>query len=337
MKKFVVVVAIVLVALAVVGGYFLLMPKGNKTPGKVYHVGILSGLGVLDDTTDGFKSQMTELGYIEGTNIIYDIQKTEFDLDKYKSIIKKFVNDKVDLIFVFPTEASQEAKKITEGTGIPVVFANAFTEDTGLVNNIREPGGNITGVRWGGPDLALQRFEIMRQMVPNAKRMIIIYQKGYPIVKSQMEALRPVAVKAGITLIEVPAGDAAELESELQKLPVNSSTDSVLAIAEPLLGSAWDVVGRFAKKNKLPVGSGLGSGTPDPTSTYDSIFDLLPQAFPQGKQAAFLADKVLKGIPAGTLPVISAENYLTINYKAAQKLGLNVPEGLLSRAKEIIH
>jgi putative ABC transport system substrate-binding protein len=129
---------------------------------KVYHIGVLSGLDFFTDTTDGLKEKMTELGYVEGQNIIYDVQKTNFDIAGYDTILEKFVSDKVDLIFVFPTEATQEAKKVTAGTGVPIVFTNAFTEDTGIINTVREPGNNITGVRWAGPDLALQRFEVMR-------------------------------------------------------------------------------------------------------------------------------------------------------------------------------
>src|SRR5262245_13677562 len=70
---------------------------------KVYRVGILSGLDFFADTADGFKAEMTKLGYIEGQNIVYDIQKTNFDPAAEEQILQKFVADKVDLIFVFPT------------------------------------------------------------------------------------------------------------------------------------------------------------------------------------------------------------------------------------------
>ncbi len=142
---------------------FLLL-NGCVLKPKVYHVGILSGLDIFAQTTDGFKEKMTELGYSEGKNIIYDVQQTNIDIAAYQSILKKFVADKVDLIFVFPTEASQEAKAVIQGTDIPVVFANAFTENTGLIKSVQEPGGNITGVRWAGPDMALKRLEIMRKL-----------------------------------------------------------------------------------------------------------------------------------------------------------------------------
>ena len=302
---------------------------------KVYHVGILSGLDFFANTADGFKEKMTELGYVEGENIVYDVQKSNFDIATYRNILNKFVADKVDLIFVFPTEASQEAKAATNGTDIPVVFANSFTEDTNLVNSVREPGGNITGVQWVGSDLALQRFEIMRELVPEAKQMLVPYQRGYPIVKSQLAALRSAFASEGITLIEVPADNATSLEAELQKQEksFNNETVVILMIAEPLCVTPDDfvVLGRFAEEHKIPLGGAFMS-----FGGYVSIYGLTPQNVPQGRQAAFLADKILRGVPAGTIPVVSAEGYFQLNYTAAQKFGLSVSEGLLSRVDEII-
>src|SRR4030042_2196401 len=102
---------------------------------KVYQVGILSGAEPFANIADGFKSKMTELGYIEGKNIVYDLEKTNFEPTKEEQILKKFATDKVDLIFVFPTEPAVSAKKITQGTDIPVVFAMSGIEGTNLVNS----------------------------------------------------------------------------------------------------------------------------------------------------------------------------------------------------------
>jgi putative ABC transport system substrate-binding protein len=55
-----------------------------------------------------------------------------------------------------------------------------------------------------------------------------------------------------------------------------------------------------------------------------------------GELAAALADKILEGTPAGTIPVVTPEQYLFLNYKVAQEMGLTVPEGMLSMATEII-
>jgi len=323
-----------LILLAVVCMFLSGCGKKAKTQ-KVYRVGILSVLDFFADTTDGFKARMTELGYVKGKNIVYDLHKMDFDMALYKSILKKFVADKVDLVFVFPTEASMEAKAAAEGTGIPVVFAIANIEGTNLVESVRQPGGNITGVRYPGPDLAAKRFEIMCELMPQAKRIWIPYQRDYPIVASQLEVLRPMAESSGVTLSEIPASNAAELETELQAIAksVDADKDVILVISEPLAVTpdTFAVIGKFATEHKIPIGGALMVA-----GEYESVFGVNIDAINTGKQAAVLADKVLKGAPAGTIPAVSSESYFQLNYKAAKELGLNVPEGLLSRADEII-
>ncbi|MFN2153417.1 MAG: ABC transporter substrate binding protein, partial [Anaerolineales bacterium] len=182
-----------------------LLMSGCNSGQKVYKVGILSGLNFVADSTDGFKEGMNELGYVEGENIIYDVQTTDFDMEAYNSIAAKFVEDEVDMIFVFPTEATMVAKAATEGTDIPVVFSFALVEGMGIIDSVREPGGNITGVRYPGPDFAVRRFEVLMELVPDAKNVLMPYQRGYPIVAPQLEILRPVAEAAGVTLIDLPA------------------------------------------------------------------------------------------------------------------------------------
>jgi putative ABC transport system substrate-binding protein len=272
---------------------------------------------------------------VEGQDIVYDVKKTDFDMAAYKSILQGFVADKVDLIVVFPTEASLEAKAATQGTDIPVLFTFALIEGMGLVDSVREPGGNITGVRYPGPDIALKRFEVMRELAPDAKRILLPYQEGYPIVSSQLEALHPVAAAAGITLIEVPAANAAELEAELQSLSASPDfeVDAVLILVEPLMVTpdAFTAIARFAQEHQAPVGGALMT-----VGEYSSIFGINVNNLETGKQAAPLADKILKGTPPGTIPVVSSESFLQVNYKAAQDLGLDVPEGLLRQANEVI-
>jgi putative ABC transport system substrate-binding protein len=306
--------------------------SGKKS--KVYKVGVLSGLNFLADTTDGFKSKMTELGYEEGKNIVYDVQQTDFDMEVYKSILKKFVDDKVDLIVTFPTEASMEGKAAIQGTNIPMVFTYCLIEGMGIVDSVREPGGNITGVRYPGPDIALKRFEVLLQMVPNAKRVLLPYQKGYPIVASQLEELRKAAANAGVELVEAPAADAAELQSLLDGLVKGDDpgVDAIMMIVEPLnvTPEPFVVLAKFASQHQLLLGgASMASGD------YASVYGVNVSSYKSGELAAPLADKILKGANAGTIPVVSSESYLQINLKAAQQLGITVPESLLAQAEQI--
>ncbi|MBE7550933.1 MAG: ABC transporter substrate-binding protein [Anaerolineales bacterium] len=283
---------------------------------RVYRVGILSGLDFVADITDGFKVKMAELGYVEGQNITYDVQTTNFDRATYKKILQKFVDDKVDLILVFPTEASLEAKLATQGTDIPVVFTHTLIDGTDLVKSEHEPGGNMTGVRFPGPDIAIKRFNIMRELAPQAKRMWVPYQKDYPTVNPQLEILRPAAAAAGVILLEAPANNAAELEADLQARVKGDDPglDAILLLAEPLAvtSDSFAVMGKFAHEHELPIGGSLVSA-----GGYASIFGVNVNTVETGKQAACLADKILKGTPAGAIPVVSSDSYLQINYDAA--------------------
>lgn len=336
MSKKLLIGIIVIIVLAAIGVYFWMNSAEIQKTEKVYHVGMLNGLGeFLEEIPVAFKAKMTELGYIEGENIIYDVQSTKFEPEKEKQILEQFVENDVDLIFSFPTEVSMAAKATVQGTVIPVVFAIANIEDTGLIESVRQPGGNITGVRYPGPDLAVRRFEVMHEIVPDAKIMWVPYQRGYPIVKSQMEILLPAANVAGVTIIEFPADNAAELQAELDRLAASDDIgfDAILFIPEPLstMADAFEVMGRFAYENNIPIG-----GLMMQVGEYGSIFGINVDIPKTGQQAAMLADKILKGIPAGTIPVVSSESFFQINYKAAQEFGLTISEGLLGRADEII-
>ena len=175
----------------------------------------------------------------------------------------------------------------------------------------------------------------MRELAPNAKRLWIPYQRGYPIVKSQLRALQPAAESSGITLIEFPADNAAEVQAELSARAAsgNIGFDAIFFVAEPLAVTPdiFEVMGKFAAEHKLPIG-----GAYMMVNGYGSIFGVNIETVATGKQAALLADKILKGTPAGTIPVVSSESFFQIDYNVANELGVKVPEGLLSRADEII-
>lgn len=308
--------------------------SGKAKADKVFRVGILSGLDYLMAASEGFKEEMTKLGYTEGENIVYDIQTTNSNLDDYKKFSQKFVEDKVDLIFCYPTEAAIELKEVTKGTEIPVVFGVTNIEDTNLVNSVREPGGNVTGVRFPGPDLAIKRFEVMLQIVPEAKTICLPYS-DIPVCYPQLEALRPVAQEAGITLVEVAAKTPQELSDFFAKHDVEGDVgfDAILSIAEAyaVMPETFLTMIKFANKHDIPMG-----GAYMEAEGYSSLFGVNINPAVTGKKAAALADKILKGEKVGTVPVVSDESFVQLNYKEAQKRGYKMSDDLLSQAAEII-
>lgn len=302
---------------------------------KVYRVGILSGTDDFLPIADGFKAKMTELGYVEGKNIVYDVQSVNVDPAAEERIARKFVADKVDLILTLATESSVTAKAATEGTNVPVVFAYAGLEGAPLVKSVREPGGNITGVRYPGPEQITKRLEILRQLVPQVERVWIGYDKNYPNAVPVLEVLRPAAAAAGLTLVEVPAATMAEIEADLAARAAadDPGIDGMILMPDGFNHSpaGWGMIKTFAVENKVPLGGSFLY-----TVEQGALFGNAENFTNVGQLAAPLVDKVLKGIPAGTIPVLTPEQELYINYKAAQELGLTIPEGLLRQAVKII-
>jgi putative tryptophan/tyrosine transport system substrate-binding protein len=324
----------ILVLTLLVMFYVFVSGCGKKTQ-KVYHVGIVSGAEPFANIADGFKTKMTELGYIEGKNIVYDFQKLNADPVGEKRVAGKFVADKVDMIFAFPTEPAVAAKAAAQGTDIPVVFAMAGIEGNNLVKSVPRPGGNITGVRFPGPELTVNRLDILHELMPQVKRVYLIYDPNYPTTPSALEQLHPAALSLGITLVEDPVNNLEELQSTLEKRTVldDIGIDAILIMPEILTQSpdGFGAILKFAKKHKVPIGGSLVY-----TAERGAIFSFVPDNFEMGTLAATLADKILKGTPAGTIMVVTPDNHLRLNYKVIQELGLKVSEGLLSRAKEII-
>ncbi len=312
----------------------LILSGCNSKP-KVYRVGILSGLVVFDDIANGFRAKMTTLGYIEGRNIVYDLQKANVDPARELIIAKKFVADKVDLILAFPTSAAEMAKAATQGTNIPVVFAMAGIEGNDLIKSVRQPGGNITGVRFPAMELSVKRLELLHELAPNAKRIYITYDSNYPGISILIDAVRAAAHSMNVTLVEVPVIRLDQIKADLQAREMSDDIgiDAVLIIPTLLTAgpNGFGLINEFSAKHKLAV-----SGTTNFHADLGAVFSEVPANVNVGELAAPMADKIFKGIPAGTIPVVTPEACLRLNYKMIKKLKLKVSEGLLSQANYII-
>jgi putative ABC transport system substrate-binding protein len=326
------------IAIVLVVGGLLLRPllsgRGIAQP-QVYRVGILSG-GTFAVIGDGFKAKMTELGYVEGQNIVYDLLNTDVDQAEMQSMVEKLVDDGVDLIFTSSTPSALAAQAGTQGTDVPVVFTYASTEGTNLVESVRQPGGNITGVRYPGPEQISKRLEILLEIAPQVKRVWIGYDKNSPNNDLALEALRPLASSKEVTLVEVPAATLEELEADLAARAASDDLgiDAIILMPDGFSHGpdGFAMLVGFAAEHQIPLG-GSFSYTVEQGAVFGNANDL----FKVGELAAPLADKIFKGIPAGTIPVVTPEQDLWINYQVVQELGLTVPEGLLSMAAEIVH
>lgn len=314
----------------------LLSGCGAPQP-KVYRVGILHSSQTFVAAEDGFKAKMTELGYVENKNITYVVETLDPSADQKQreDMLKKLVEDKVDLIFVAGSPDAVAAKAATQETNVPVVFAYGQLEGTNLVNSVREPGGNMTGVRYPGPEMISKRLDVMLQIVPSIKRVWIGYNKNGPNTVTALKALHSAATSLGITLVEVPATQMEDLTADLAARAQLSDPgiDAIITMPDDFNTSAanFEMISKFAAEHKIPLAGGIRF-----MAEQGALFINTTNLTNVGELAAPLADKVLKGAPTGTLPVVTPDQMLVVNYNTAQQLGLTVPDSVLKLADEVI-
>jgi putative ABC transport system substrate-binding protein len=207
-------------------------------------------------------------------------------------------------------------------------------EGTELVDNVRSPGGDITGVRVPGTEAVLKSFNSLLEFSPRFERILVIYDPNYVTTPSALEVLRAAALSANVTLQEVRVTQVQNTQAILQELEksgdANMDAIQLLQDTLPRSAEASDAIFKFADAHGVPV-----AGGPKTLVQSGALLSASTDIVESAELAAPLADKILKGIPAGTIPVVSPQPHLYINYKKAQELGLTVPKGLLKQAVEI--
>ncbi len=170
-------------------------------------------------------------------------------------------------------------------------------------------------------------------MMPQLKHLYVTYDPTYPTAKSVLAALRTDVASTDVTLIEEQISKAEDIAVNLKARENDTGINAILILPETLSQSAigYGNISKFAAAHHIPIVGNIMSQV-----QQGALFFYAPAVIDGGKLAATLADKILKGTPAGTLPVITPESQLVINYKTSQQLNITIPEGLLAQASEII-
>jgi putative ABC transport system substrate-binding protein len=152
---------------------------------------------------------LRDLGYVEGKTIVVEFRSAEGKLERFPALVSELIALNVDVIVAANTQAALAAKQATQT--IPIVFAGPFDPVTsGLVTNLAQPGGNVTGLSSSvGPELIGKNLELLKQAVPGVTRVAALWHRDYPertqkaILGEAEAAARPL----GVRLQFVEAGD----------------------------------------------------------------------------------------------------------------------------------
>lgn len=312
----------------------LLMPffcfAGFAEAQKVYRIGSLNTAEQFVNAFEGFKIRMAELGYVEGRNVRYDFYNAKGNAEALNSFAQKMVQDKVDLIVTSATTSTVAAAKATEGTNLPVVFLSAGNPQK-LVKSFASSGSNLAGISSATLEITGKRFELLRELVPSAKRIASIDNPGGVNFQANLNEIREGAKRMGFTVWEIEIRSREEIFKVLPTITAKT-TDVIFTPPDSLITELIETIAKHAMKEKLPlITSLLANVKKGCLATYAAdYFDL-------GRQGAVLADKIFKGIKPSDLPIeLPSKLKLAINLKTAKAIGLKIPREILLRADEVI-
>jgi putative ABC transport system substrate-binding protein len=298
---------------------------------KISRVGVLGFDGVASKPfIEAFRRGLTELGHVEGQNIVIEYRWAEARPDRLPKLAAEMVSLKVDVIFAAAAPVIRAAKEATQTT--PIVFEMlADPVSAGFVNSLAKPGGNLTGVAGLAPELGGKRLELLKEIVPRLGSIALLGNPGNPnfqsILKESQRAAAILKLRLQVLEVEKPAK-----LTEAFATMVKGGAEALAVFPDPMLLGAQKTIVGLAAKNRLPAVYGI-SGVVE----NGGLMTYAPSQTEMWHRAATYIDKILKGAKPADLPVEQPTKFeFVVNLKAAKQIGLTIPPNVLARADRVI-
>ena len=302
---------------------------GTAGAQRIYSIGSLNTADQFITAYEGFRARMEELGYRENKDIRYHYYNSRSDAHLLARLADKLVQDKVDLIVTSSTTATVAAAKATGKSRIPVLFLSAGNPQK-LVTSYAGSGNNLAGISSASMELVEKRFELLKELAPATKRVAMPVDPHGINYKSNLSESRRAAARLGLKLTEINFNNVEEIEKDVGRINW-AVADAIFQPPDSLITEAMDFFVKQAIKEKMPlVTSLLVNVRRGCLATYAANYRSL------GRQGAMLADKILKGVNPGSLPIEMPDKLnLVLNLKTAKAINLEIPKELLIRADEV--
>jgi putative tryptophan/tyrosine transport system substrate-binding protein len=301
-----------------------------QQPARVYNIAMLGSARTNSRAYVAFSEAFRQLGWIEGKNVVLVYRSADNHVDRLPKLAVELVRLKVDVIVTAGTLASLAAKHAT--TTIPIVMAAAGDPlGSGLVANLAQPIGNVTGLSLMSPDLGGKRLELLKELLPQISRVAVLWNSANPYPAHVFKETESAAQTLGIEVQSLEVRGPDDFNNVFEAVRQNHP-DALIAVEDPLTNSYLSQIANFAAANKLPAIFGFrefvdAGGLMAYGANLADLF----------RRAAAYVDKILRGAKPAELPIQQPTKFeLVINLKAAKTLGLIVPPTLLARADEVI-
>ena len=285
-----------------------------------------------------FLEQMTELGYVDGRNIIFDRRFAAGHDELIAGFVADLVRRPVDIIVVTGTRESIAAKQAT--ASIPIVMiVNPDPIGMGMAQSLARPDGNVTGLTTMDIEIYGKRLEILKQAVPYLKKVGVLitpgkpylpgkpyYQRGSPWANSFETAARSLGIA-----FDIAETDENNLDDVIATLAANGAQGLVVTSDGCYIARRKQLAEQAIKHRLpaiLPYRQQVQSG---------GLLGYTAKVADLSRRAAFFVDRIIKGAKPADLPIEQPTKFeLIINLNTAKALGLDLPATLLAQADEVI-
>jgi putative tryptophan/tyrosine transport system substrate-binding protein len=279
----------------------------------------------------GLRQGLKESGYMENENLAIAYRWAENQPDRLKELATDLARRRVAAIVSAGPPATFAAKAAT--STIPILFlVGDDPARLGLVASLARPGGNLTGINIFNAELAAKRLELLRELVPGAKRVaVLVSPADAALTDPQLRAVNAAAPAMGLQIQVLNADNSTEVGAAFEAIG-RDRPDAIFVATTPFLNGRRVQLTQLAAFHRVPaiyavrdcaeVG-GLMSYGSDLVDGY--------------RQIGVYTGRILKGAMPSDLPVVQSTKFeLVVNLSTAKMLGLTVPDKLLVAADEVI-
>jgi len=276
-----------------------------------------------------FAKRLGELGWTEGSNVRIEYRWADGILSNAGSIAAEFVRSKVDVIVSSGDTYVLAVKRAT--ATIPIVFASAGDPvGNGLVQSLARPGGNVTGLSIELTESVGKRLELLREIVPELRRLAILFNAGDPLVNAEKGAVLADAHRAGFDLVQSEIRPDQDMAPAIEGL--TGRAGALYVCLDPFTFVNAGRINALALAARLPIMHSIRQ-----QAEAGGLISYGPDFPSMSRRAAELVDKILRGAKPADIPVEQPSKFdFVVNLKTAKTLGLAVPETLLVAADEVI-
>ena len=300
----------------------------NKVDNKEVKVGVLQLLShpALDQIYKGLEDGLKKEGYEVGKNLKIDLQNAQGDQSNLASMGQKLVTDNNDILVGITTPATLSLSNATKDK--PIIMGGiTYPVEAGLIKTEDKPGNNITGVSDRTP--IKQQLEIMKKVLPNMKKVGILYTASEDNSVKQAQEAEKLAKELGLEVKVSTVANTNDIQQVTESLA--SQTDAIFVPIDNTIASAMATVVKVTDAKKIPVFPSADTMVAD-----GGLLGLGVDQYQIGVETAKVVAKVLKGADTKDMPIVLAnEGVIYLNEAKAKQLGIEIPKEIKDKAKVV--